>query len=118
MSATLPQAGAATEARGRAAEARDAEGHRAHAGAKATAPTFTPRPTPKPAQEVDIHAVPADVVQAARDSFNGRAPGTRIAGHVYDSLTDGSATAATFGGCASATTTGAWRCPCGARAIC
>ena len=94
VSATLPQAGAATEARGRVAEARnaearDAEGHREHAGAKATAPTLTPRPTPKPTQEVDIRAVPADVVQAARDAFNGRAPGTRIAYLVYDSLTDG-----------------------------
>ncbi len=45
--------------------------------------------TPTPAQEADILAVPEDVVQAARDAFNGRAPGTRIADLVYDSLIDG-----------------------------
>ena len=47
------------------------------------------QPTPNLAQEADILAVPVDVVQAARDAFNGRAPGTRIADLVYDSLIDG-----------------------------
>lgn len=56
---------------------------------EAAAAASLPQPSPKPAQEVDILAVPADVVQAARDAFNGRAPGTRIADLVYDSLTDG-----------------------------
>ena len=52
-------------------------------------PASSHQPMPKPAQEVDILAVPLDVVQAARDAFNGRAPGTRIADLVYDSLIDG-----------------------------
>ncbi len=52
-------------------------------------PDSPDQPTPKPAQEIDILAVPVDVVQAARDAFNGRAPGTRIADLVYDSLIDG-----------------------------
>ena len=56
---------------------------------EAAARASFPQPTPKPAQEVDILAVPVDVVQAARDAFNGRAPGTRIADLVYDSLIDG-----------------------------
>ena len=56
---------------------------------EAAARASSPQPTPKLAQEVDILAVPADVVQAARDAFNGRAHGTRIADLVYDSLIDG-----------------------------
>lgn len=56
---------------------------------EAAAPASPPQPTPSPAQEVDILAVPVDVVQAARDAFNGRTPGTRIADLVYDSLIDG-----------------------------
>ena len=42
-----------------------------------------------PEPEVDVLAVPADVVRAACDAFDGRAPGTRIADLAYDSLTDG-----------------------------
>lgn len=56
---------------------------------EAAAPASPRQPTPSPAQEVDILAVPVDVVQAARDAFNGRTPGTRIADLVYDSLIDG-----------------------------
>ena len=52
-------------------------------------PASPHHPTPKPAQETDILAVPMDVVQAARDAFDCRAPGTRIADLVYDSLIDG-----------------------------
>lgn len=56
---------------------------------EAAASISSHQPTPTPAKEVDILAVPVDVVQAARDAFNGRAPGTRIADLVYDSLIDG-----------------------------
>ena len=51
-------------------------------------PASPNQPTPKPAQEIDSLAVPLDVVQAARDAFDGRAPGTRIADLTYDSLLD------------------------------
>lgn len=56
-----------------------------HAKAVAAVPVHPSTPT----QEVDILAIPEDVVQAAREAFNGRAPGTRIADLVYDSLIDG-----------------------------
>ena len=52
-------------------------------------PASPHQPTLKPAPEIDSLAVPVDVVQAARDAFNGRAPGTRVADLVYDSLIDG-----------------------------
>ena len=88
---------------------------------EAAAPASVPHATPKPAQKVDILAVPVDVVQAARDAFNGWASGTRIADLVYDSLIDGDrrfndrsdVRRLRFGDA-----TGARRCRCGSRAIC
>ena len=48
-----------------------------------------PAPSNQPMPEIEGLAVPVDVVHAARDAFDCRAPGARIADLVYDSLIDG-----------------------------